>query len=187
MRYLIGSDIHGSYYYGNLLLEQFEKRKCDKLILLGDILYHGPRNDLPKEHDPKKLTEAFNKYKDKIICVKGNCDADIDQMVLEFPILAPYFILQVEDKLVYFTHGDVFNSNNLPAKDIILVHGHTHVQRLERHEDHLYFNPGSIALPKEDSKHGYMILDNNIFIWYDEDGNELNRFEVKPWKKCCLY
>ena len=180
MKYLIASDIHGSYYYGKLIIDMFNKHNCDKMILLGDILYHGPRNDLPKEYDPKQLYELLNQYADKIICVKGNCDADIDQMVLNFPILAPYIMMEVSGKTVYFTHGDVFNSTNLPPmnKDDILVHGHTHVQRCEKHPDHIYLNPGSIAIPKEDSYHGFMILENGFFKYMDENGVITSEFSI---------
>ena len=178
MKYMIASDIHGSAYYTGIILGFFEKMKCDRLILLGDILYHGPRNDLPKGHNPKEVTRLLNNYKDKIIAVKGNCEADIDQVVLEFPIIAPYFIMEVNNKLVFFTHGDEFNSSHLPMKDIILVHGHTHVQRCEKHEDHVYLNPGSIALPKDDSYHGFMIMENGLFSFYDEQGNKHNEYQI---------
>ncbi|MCR5067197.1 MAG: phosphodiesterase [Erysipelotrichaceae bacterium] len=178
MKYLIASDIHGSAHYTQIILEQFEKMNCDKLILLGDILYHGPRNPVPYGHDPKKVFEMLNNYADRIICLKGNCDADIDQMVLEFPILAPYFIMEANGKLIYFTHGDIFNSSNLPARDIILVHGHTHVQRCEQHEDHVYLNPGSISVPKPDNYHGFMVLENGCFSWYDETGVLKNQYRI---------
>ncbi len=171
MKYLIASDIHGSYYYGKIVIDNFISEKADKLILLGDILYHGPRNDLPKDYNPKKLIKLLNKYHKDIICVKGNCDTDVDQMVLNFPILAPYLVMEVNNRNIYFTHGDKFNNDNLPPlnSEDILVHGHTHVQRKEFHSTHTYLNPGSISLPKEDSYHGYMILDNDTFYWYDEN------------------
>lgn len=173
MKYFIASDIHGSYYYGKLIIDRFIDSKADKLILLGDILYHGPRNDLPKDYDPKKLTALLNQYSKKIICVQGNCDAQVDQMVLQFPILAPYLIMEVNNRNIFFTHGHIFNNENLPPMSCedILVHGHTHVQRKEIYPTHTYLNPGSISLPKEDSYHGYMILEDNTFKWHDENGN----------------
>lgn len=183
MKYFIASDIHGSYYYGKMVVDKFIASKADKLILLGDILYHGPRNDLPKDYRPKELTKLLNEYRKDIICVQGNCDADVDQMVLQFPILAPYLIMEVNGINVYFTHGHVFNNDNLPPlnSDDILVHGHTHVQRKEFYPTHTYLNPGSISLPKEDSYHGYMILDNDTFYWYDE--NDLCHDSLKVTKE----
>ncbi len=178
MKYLIASDLHGSAYYTELILNYFTKMNCDRLILLGDILYHGPRNPVPYGHDPRKCFEMLNNYADKIICVRGNCDAAIDDMVLDFPILAPYFIMEVHGKLVFFTHGDILNSEHLPLKDIVLVHGHTHVQRCEQHEDHVYLNPGSIAVPKPDNYHGFMTLEDGIFSWYDEDGTKKNEYRI---------
>ncbi len=179
MKYLIASDIHGSYKYGQIVIDMFNSHNCDRLILLGDILYHGPRNDLPEGHNPKELVKLLNQYADKIICVQGNCDCDVDQMVLNFPIMAPYFFMEVNNRLVCFTHGHVYNSTNLPTKDIILVHGHTHVQVCKQYEDHIYLNPGSIALPKQDSYHGFMILENGVFRWYDSEDNERNSFVVR--------
>lgn len=180
VKYLIASDIHGSYLYGKLIIEKFNQHKADKIILLGDILYHGPRNDLPKEHNPKDLAVLLNQYKDKIIGVQGNCDAEIDQMVLEFPLLASYFIIEINKRNIFFTHGHTFNSDNLPPlnKEDILVHGHTHVQRNLKYDNHTYLNPGSIALPKENSVHGYMILEDNVFRWFDENDNVIDSLTI---------
>ena len=129
MKYLIASDIHGSAYYCRKVLEQFEKEAADKIILLGDILYHGPRNDLPKEYNPKAVTEMLNSVKDKIFCVRGNCEAEVDQMVLDFPVLADYALLCEQGTMIFITHGHLYNLADLPKigpKDILL-HGHTHV------------------------------------------------------------
>ncbi|MGI6608742.1 MAG: phosphodiesterase [Erysipelotrichaceae bacterium] len=180
MKYLIASDIHGSYYYGKIIIEKFRQHNADKIILLGDILYHGPRNDLPKGHDPKNLAILLNDFKDRIIAVQGNCDAEIDQTVLEFPLLTQYFIIEINKRNIFFTHGHTFNSNNLPPlnKEDILVHGHTHVQRNIKYDNHTYLNPGSISLPKEDSVHGYMILENNIFKWYDINDNLIDSLTI---------
>ena len=171
MKYLIATDIHGSLYYGQKIIDAFNLLQADKIILLGDTLYHGPRNDLPKEYNPKELTNLLNQYKNRIISVKGNCDSDVDQMVLQFPIIAPLIIMEIKNRNIYFTHGDVFNSNHLPPmnKNDILVHGHTHVVRKEVHPDHIYLNPGSISLPKENCYHGYMLLDEDCFYYYDEN------------------
>ena len=129
MKWFIASDIHGSAYYCEKLLEAYKREEADKILLLGDVLYHGPRNDLPEGYAPKKVIEMLNAMKDEILCVRGNCEAEVDQMVLNFPVLADYAILTVEKKMIFVTHGHVYNNNNLPPikPDDILLHGHTHV------------------------------------------------------------
>lgn len=181
MKFLIASDIHGSEFYCKKVIETFENEKADRLILLGDILYHGPRNDLPEGYAPKKVIELLNPMKDKILCVRGNCDTEVDQMVLNFPILADYAILPVGEKLVYMTHGHNFNENNLPplGNGDILLHGHTHVPKCVEHESYVYLNPGSASIPKENSWHGYMTLCDGEFLWKDFDGEVKMKFEVK--------
>ena len=114
MKYMIASDIHGSAYYCEKMLEALEKEKADRLVLLGDLLYHGPRNDLPREYAPKKVIAMLNAQKDRIYSVRGNCDAEVDQMVLEFPVLADYCILDVDGILIYCSHGHVYNEDHLP-------------------------------------------------------------------------
>lgn len=167
MKWLIASDIHGSAYYCERLLEVFKKEKADRIALLGDILYHGPRNDLPKEYAPKKVIQMLNEYKDKILCVRGNCDAEVDQMVLEFPIMSEIAVIENEGSLVYLTHGHKFNIDNplpMQAGDTC-IYGHFHVPLDEVREGVRFLNPGSISLPKMDSKHGYIILDSGKFTF----------------------
>lgn len=178
MKWLIASDIHGSEYYCRKLLEAFEKEQADRILLLGDILYHGPRNDLPKDYHPKAVISLLNAHKTSIICVRGNCDTEVDQMVLEFPVLADYCILSESDHLIYATHGHVYNESNLPPlqKGDILLHGHTHVPKCVEHENYTYINPGSTSIPKENSWHGYMTLENGIFTWKDFDGRDRGTF-----------
>lgn len=173
MKIMIASDIHGSALYCRRLIEEYEKEKADRLFLLGDILYHGPRNDLPDEYAPKKVIGMLNEKKDEIFCVRGNCDTEVDQMVLNFPILADYAVLAVGDRLVYATHGHVFNENNLPPlkKGDILLNGHTHVPKCTEHESFVYMNPGSVSIPKENSARGYIILENGVFTWKSLDGD----------------
>ena len=180
MKYFIASDIHGSAYYCEKILESFEREKADKLLLLGDILYHGPRNDLPKDYSPKKVISLLNPIKDKILCVRGNCDTEVDQMVLEFPILAEYCILSYNSTMIFVTHGHKFNTSSLPplSKGDILLHGHTHVPKCERYGDIMYLNPGSASIPKEDSHHGYMTFENGLFLWKDFEGNEINKYSI---------
>ena len=129
MKWMIASDLHGSYYYAQQLQQAFEREQADRLLFLGDLLYHGPRNDLPRDYAPKKVIPLLNSLAPKLLCVRGNCDAEVDQMVLNFPVLADYAVLPVGQRLVYVTHGHVFNLNHLPplAPGDILLHGHTHV------------------------------------------------------------
>ena len=129
MKFLIASDIHGSAYYCEQLLQAFEREQAARLLLLGDILYHGPRNDLPRDYAPKKVIAMLNGMADIILCVRGNCDTEVDQMVLEFPILADYAVLPTGERLVYVTHGHQFNTKTPPplCQGDVLLHGHTHI------------------------------------------------------------
>ena len=184
MKILVASDIHGSAFYCEKLLHAFEKEQAQRLLLLGDILYHGPRNALTKEYATKETAALLNSYKDKIFCVRGNCDAEVDQMMLDFPIMAPYCVLAIDagqgqvqpqsQRLIYATHGHIFNTGNLPplcAGDILL-HGHTHVPVWEEFgECNLYLNPGSVSIPKQDSQHGYILLVNNQAQFKTLDGD----------------
>ncbi len=174
MKLFVASDIHGSEYYCRRVLEAFDREGADRLLLLGDILYHGPRNDLPRDYAPKKVIELLNARKNDLLCVRGNCDAEVDQMVLEFPILADYCIIADDNYTIYATHGHVYNEKKLPPlkKGDILLHGHTHVPKCTEHEDYIYMNPGSASLPKEDSWHGYMVIEGKSFVWKDFDGSE---------------
>ena len=164
----VKSDLHGSAYYCRKMLEAFEREGADRLFLLGDLLYHGPRNDLPREYAPKEVIPLLNGKKEKLLCVRGNCDAEVDQMVLEFPVLADYAVLPVGQRLIYATHGHIYHVKNLPplAPGDVLLHGHTHVPAwTEFGQGNLYLNPGSVSIPKEDSPHSYMILEENTMQW----------------------
>lgn len=181
MKILIASDIHGSAYYCAQLLEAYENEGADRLLLLGDLLYHGPRNDLPRDYAPKKVIELLNAYKDEIFCVRGNCEAEVDQMVLDFPVLATYALLPIGKNVIFATHGHEFNEKKLPPlkKGDILLNGHTHVPKCTQHEDYIYMNPGSVSIPKEDSAHGYMTLEDGVFIWKSlPDMREYMRFDI---------
>lgn len=148
MKLMIASDIHGSAMYCKNLMEAFDREKADRLLLLGDILYHGPRNDLPEEYAPKKVISMLN---------------------------------DVRDRLIYATHGHNFNLNNLPplCRGDILLHGHTHIPAWEEFgENNLYLNPGSVSIPKENSTHGYMLLENEEFIWETLDGEEYHSLKI---------
>ena len=180
MKWLIASDIHGSAYWGRKLIEAYKKEKADKLILLGDVLYHGPRNDLPDEYAPKEVIEILNGMKNEILCVRGNCDTEVDQMVLKFPVLADYAVLSLGERMIYMTHGHVYNESNIPpiSDGDILLHGHTHVPKCTEHESYVYMNPGSVSIPKENSHHGYMTLQDGTFLWKDFDGNVIREYKI---------
>ena len=168
MKWMIASDLHGSAYYCRKMLEAFEREGADRLFLLGDLLYHGPRNDLPREYVPKEVIPLLNEKKEKLLCVRGNCDAEVDQMVLEFPVLADYAVLPVGQRLIYATHGHIYHVKNLPplAPGDVLLHGHTHVPAwTEFGQGNLYLNPGSVSIPKENSPHSYMTLEGNTMQW----------------------
>lgn len=178
MKWMIASDIHGSEYYCEQLLKAYEKEEAGRLLLLGDILYHGPRNDLPKDYNPKQVIEMLNARKQDILCVRGNCDTEVDQMVLEFPIMADYCVITEGKRLIYATHGHNYNEQNLPPlhHGDILLHGHTHIPKCTEHENYTYMNPGSVSIPKEDSWRGYIIYEKETFVWKDLDGHEKMRY-----------
>lgn len=174
MKWMTAADIHGSEYYCRKLLEAYEREKAGRLLLLGDILYHGPRNDLPKGYNTKNVAGMLNERRRDILCVRGNCDTEVDQMVLEFPVLADYCIIADGENVIYATHGHIFNKKKLPPlhRGDILLHGHTHVPACEERDNYIYLNPGSVSIPKEESWHGYMIFENGVFIWKDLNGEE---------------
>lgn len=180
MKFLIASDIHGSAYWCSRLLESYEREGASRLILLGDLLYHGPRNDLPRDYDPKSVIRMLNAHKDEILCVGGNCDAQVDQMVLQFPVLASYALMTVSDRLVFMTHGHVFNNDCLPPmkKGDILLHGHTHIMACEQLESHIYMNPGSVSIPKGGNVNSYMTLEGSTFVWKDLEGGTISTFSL---------
>ncbi len=165
MKLMLASDIHGSAYYAEKMRQAYIDEKADRLILLGDLLYHGPRNDLPKDYAPKKVIEILNDIKEEILCVRGNCDTEVDQMVLDFPIMADYAVIYVDGRTLYLTHGHKFNPENPPKlkKGDYLVNGHTHIPANEDKGDFIYINPGSVSIPKAGSGHTYMIYENGEF------------------------
>lgn len=180
MKWLIASDLHGSAYYCEKLIEAYKREKAHKMLFLGDILYHGPRNDLPEGYAPKRVISMLNAMKDDILCVRGNCDTEVDQMVLEFPIMADYAVLAADKRMIYVTHGHVFNNGNLPPlhNGDILIHGHTHVPACEQYEKHTYLNPGSVSIPKENSPHSYMTFDGEEFQWKNLDGETYREYKL---------
>ena len=173
MKWMIASDIHGSAHFCRLLLSAMEREGAERLVLLGDVLYHGPRNDLPAAYAPKEVISLLNGYKDKILAVRGNCEAEVDQMVLSFPVLAEYALLSLDGLTVFATHGHIHNMEKCPplAKGDILLHGHTHVQTATAFgTENTYINPGSISLPKEGNPKTYMVYENRTFTLKNFDG-----------------
>lgn len=173
MKFLVISDIHGSPVYLEKVLNIFESNNHDKLILLGDELYHGPRNPIPEGYNPKKVIEMLNQYKEKIIAVRGNCDSEVDQMMLNFPIMSDYHLIIWNNKKIFITHGHIYNKDNpLPLeKGDILLYGHFHIPMIIEENNHFFLNPGSITLPKENSPHCYGSFENNSFIIRDTNQN----------------
>lgn len=167
MKLLIASDLHGSAHCTQLLLQRYEEENAERLVLLGDILYHGPRNDLPERYAPKEVIAMLNPLAAQILAVRGNCDCEVDQMVLQFPILADYGFLMLDGHTVYLTHGHVINKDNPLsfAQGDILLHGHTHIPACEDCGGFTYLNPGSVSIPKNGTPHSYMTLENGTFYW----------------------
>lgn len=181
MKIMVASDIHGSSYYCEKMIEAYKKERADKLLLLGDILYHGPRNDLPSDYDPKAVAEMLNSISEDILCVRGNCDAEVDQLLLKFPIMADYCILYLNGRMVFATHGHHFNHAQPPnlKKGDILLNGHTHTPKFGKMDGFYYMNPGSVSIPKGNSSHGYMLLDDGKFLWKDIGGTVYDRHELE--------
>ena len=164
MKWFIASDIHGSAYYCEKLLEAYKREEADKMLLLGDVLYHGPRNDLPEGYAPKKVIEMLNAMENEILCVRGNCEAEVDQMVLNFPCLAEYSVLMADGKTWYLTHGHHKNPQDLPQLPAgsIFLYGHTHVKFDQVVNGVRCLNPGSVSIPK-DGSNSCMVYENGEF------------------------
>lgn len=176
MKCLVFSDVHGSSYYMKKVIDCFEKEGCFKMICLGDLLYHGPRNDLPYGHNPKEVIELVNKYKDDIIMIRGNCEAEVDQMVLDFKIHDEMYL---ENGTVYLTHGHKINPNN-PINDPnvkIVLYGHSHVSLVSNVDDVLYINPGSVSIAKENTPNSLLIYDHGVCHWYNLDEDEIKLYK----------
>ena len=165
MRLFIASDIHGSAKWCRRMLEAFKNSKAEKLILLGDILYHGPRNDLPEEYAPKEVIALLNPLKDKILAIRGNCDTEVDQMVLDFPIMAEYAWIYDSKVRIFATHGHKFSPDTPPplVKGDVLLYGHTHIPEYKDHSSFIAINPGSVSIPKNGSAHSAVIYEDGFF------------------------
>ena len=182
MKWMIASDIHGSAYYAEKMMKRYEEEKAEKLFLLGDILYHGPRNDLPEDYAPKKVIALLNPKKKEIVSVRGNCEAEVDQMVLEFPVLSDSMLLSDGTHTFFLTHGHLYTRAQLSqflSPGNIVISGHTHIPLHEEENGILYLNPGSVSIPKENTPHSYMIFEDGILTWKDLDGVPYDQITLK--------
>ena len=180
MKLMIASDIHGSARFCAQLMERLAAEAPDQVLLLGDLLYHGPRNALPEEYDCPKVCAMLNGIKEKIAAVRGNCDCEVDQMVLEFPIMADYALLDIDGVTIYATHGHLWSEEAPPLMGAatILLGGHTHVPACTPHGTFTYMNPGSVSIPKGGSRHSYMTLENGLFQWKDLSGQVYQEYHA---------
>ncbi|QGU94407.1 phosphodiesterase [Clostridium bovifaecis] len=180
MKLFFISDIHGSIYYLNKAMEQCKKEEPDYIIILGDELYHGPRNPIPKEYNPEAVANLLNIYKDKIIAIRGNCDSEVDQMVLKYPIMSDYSMILYNGRRLFLTHGHIYNEENLPniSKGDVLIYGHIHVPVAKEQEGIFIINPGSITLPKENTPHCYAVLEEDIFRIKTLDGDTYKEISI---------
>ena len=180
MKIFFMSDIHGSAFYTAKALEKFREEKADYIVILGDELYHGARNPLPLHYNPKEVIELLNGYADKILAIRGNCDSEVDEMVLNFPMMATYSIMLYNNRRIFLTHGHVYNEEKLPKLSAgdIFVYGHTHIPKAEKQGDIYILNPGSITLPKENNPNSYGVLENNLFTIKDMEGRAFMQIEI---------
>ena len=178
MKLMIASDIHGSAYYCEKLVRRFHEEGAEKLLLLGDLLYHGARNALPRDYSTLKTAELLNSVKDRLLCIKGNCDSEVDTLVLEFPVEADFAYFEVAGKTAIAAHG-----HKMPAhlkKGDLLFNGHFHVPAFEEREGYTYINCGSVSIPKEDSRNSYLVIEGDTLTWKDvETGAPLMKHTVK--------
>ena len=181
MKLMIASDLHGSNYYVKKLMDRLQEENPDKLLLLGDLLYHGPRNALPEDYSCPDVAEQLNAIKDKIVAVRGNCDCEVDQMVLDFPIMADYALLEVNGLSLFATHGHLWSEAYPPrmTEGTVLLNGHFHVPACTPHGNYLYINPGSTSIPKGGSVGSYLVLEGTTFTWKDMDGVAYKSHTVK--------
>lgn len=181
MKLLIASDIHGDIAAAQAVVDAYFENDCDRLVLLGDLLYHGPRNDLPANYAPKQVISLLNSVKEHLLCVRGNCDTEVDQMVLDFPILADYALMDVDGTSLLLTHGHKFNPQSPPPMrgGDVLLFGHTHVASAGSFGDGNFFvNPGSPSIPKENTPPGFVIFENRRFSFYSLRAGVWKTFEL---------
>ena len=181
MKLMIASDIHGSAKWCGRMLDAWRNEEPERLVLLGDILYHGPRNDLPEGYAPKEVIAMLNGVSQHLLCVRGNCEAEVDQMVLSFPVMADYCVLFADGCTFYAAHGHILGESSPPPMrpgDVLLC-GHTHIPCFRRHEGFTYVNPGSVSIPKGGTPHSYITLEDGLVTWKDLEGGEFMRERIR--------
>lgn len=179
MKVLIISDIHGSGYYAEKIKEINKRENPDKIILLGDLYYHGPRNELSQEYEPMKVAEILNSLKHKLLAVKGNCDSEVDETISEFEF-QDHILMEINEKKFYFTHGHKYDIEKIPYEDFdIMVYGHIHQGFIQEKQGYIFANPGSISLPKCNTEHSYLILEESKIILKDVDGKIIQELNFK--------
>ena len=180
MKWMIASDIHGNADSCEKMIRRFEEEKADRLVLLGDLLYHGPRNEVTEGYQPKAVAGMLNGIREKLLCVRGNCEAEVDQMMLDFPVMAEYALLDTGKKMIFATHGHVWNEDHLPPLQPgdVLLHGHTHIPLHTERNGILCVNPGSVTISKNGSPLGYMTFEDGLFLWKTLEGEEYDRLST---------
>ena len=180
MKFLIASDIHGSAFWCEKLMKKIEEEKPERVILLGDLLYHGPRNALPDGYDPQRVADMLNSLSPKPLAVRGNCEAEVDQLLISFPVMADYSSLAADGRIFFFTHGHLFPADAFPcaAPGDVVFSGHTHVPVCMEQGGTLYVNPGSVAIPKGDSTNSYMTLENGVLRWIGLETGEYRTYSL---------
>ena len=179
MKLLIASDLHGSYYYCSKIIESFERLNVDKLILLGDILYHGARNPLPKDYSPKETLTLLNNYSSKVLAVKGNCDSSVDQLVLDFDLESIYRVEYVDNRVFFLTHGDILSPENMPKllEGDVFISGHTHIVEASCKNGIHILNPGSLSLPKSELS-SYIVYEDEEFLFFNENDQIVLEYRI---------
>lgn len=178
MKYLVVSDIHGSMFYGGRIPELIEREQAGQLVLLGDLYYHGPRNPLPEDYRPMDVSKMLNGLKDKLVAIRGNCDAEVDEMISEFPII-DHEVKEIAGKKFYFTHGHHVNIDNVPDEEFdAVIYGHFHTGFIKVKDGKIYANAGSMSLPKNNTAHSYIVIDDESLVLKDLDGNVIEQLKL---------
>lgn len=179
MKILFISDIHGIKTNLPKIKERFEELECDKLVVLGDLYYIGPRNTMIDGYDINYVKEFLESFKDKLICIKGNCDSEVDKMVSNFPIVSELGLISTINEDLYLTHGHIYNESNWNKTNSYLIYGHLHIPFIKEIETNTYINPGSISLPKSEVGPTYLYYNEDEFIIYDMKDNVVSKKTIK--------
>ena len=175
MKLLILSDIHGFSDPLEYILKAFYEENCTMILFLGDALYHGPRNSIDDGYNASRTIEILNSLSDKILAVRGNCDSEVDQMVLDYSLLSDYHMVFDGMRKIFFTHGHIYNRANMPLlnRGDIFASGHTHIAEIEDVKGVIHFNPGSISLPRRNTQASYGIYDGTSLMVKSLEGEIL--------------